>query len=451
MFVNRYRNQILIALCVYLGQMLCGYDISWTAPIIPKLNDPEQSPLPRPPTSFEASFMASIIYVAGLPSVLSMSWFSNYKGRKPGLILAASFSTVGFFLLALSTNFIMVFIGRFIATFGVGSACLVNMIYIGEIASTKIRGILLTGIGIIQSLGSLLVYSAGPYVSYSSVSYIAVGISIIYFIAVIFIPESPVFYAIKDEDKKMITVLNQLQRQHEINGIIELKKAQIKTNDLEDWRELFTIKCNRKGLIITTVISSLNYLSGVLVVSFFTTSIFEMAGSSIKPEIATIIIGCTQLFGSTLAPCFVERSGRRSLLLVSTALSCLSMIIFGTYFYLLHIEHSVILYIKWLPLAVLVLFFLSNNMGFGVIPSTLTGEMFRPNVRSKGTAIVISVSWVFGFTVATIFNSIATQLGAYIMFWFFSSTCGMAFLFTFFCIPETKGKSLVEIQEMLSK
>ncbi|CAH4035295.1 facilitated trehalose transporter Tret1-like [Pieris brassicae] len=449
--VLRYRNQILITICGYVGHLLCGYGISWTAPIIPKLENPDESPLSRPLSDIEMSLLASVLYIAGLPAVLSMSWFSNFKGRKASYVLSATFYIIGFAMLGSATNFTMMFIARIINTFGFSIANMINTIYIGEIASSNIRGIFLTGLGVIQTLGSLILFSVGPFVSYSMVSYIGVAISAVYFLAVLCIPESPVYLALKDEDKKLSQVLQILGRESEIENIMELKNTQVKTNDLEDWKELFTLKCNRKALFITVTISVLNYLSGILVVVFFSTSIFKMADSSVPPSLATIIIGCTQLVGSVIAPLCVEISGRRILLLVSTGVCCVSMVVFGFHFFLIYINSPLVEHIKWLPLASLVIFFMSNNMGFGVIPSTLTGELFNSNVRSKGTATVFVVSWISGFIITTIFNTLISSVGAYAVFWFFSFTCGLAFLFTLFFIPETKGKSLIEIQEILSK
>lgn len=131
---------------------------------------------------------------------------------------------------------------------------------------------------------------------------------------------------LSDEDKKLSQVLRILGRESETKTITELKNTQVKTNDLKDWKELFTLKCNRKALFITVTISVLNYLSGMLVVVFFSTSIFKMADSSVPPSLATIIIGCTQLVGSVIAPFCVEVSGRRILLLVSTGVCCVSMV-----------------------------------------------------------------------------------------------------------------------------
>ncbi|XP_038219608.1 facilitated trehalose transporter Tret1-like [Zerene cesonia] len=450
MFILRYQSQIFITICVYIGQMLAGYLLSWTAPVVPKLEDPSQSPLSRSLNDVEKSLLASVIYITGFPGVFFTSWFANYKGRKPGLIIGAFVILISFLILVLATNFTTLLIGRLVTGLGLSFGGVLTTVYLGEITSTNIRGIVLTGLGIIQTLGSLFMVAVGPYVSYAVICYIGLIISAIYVIAMFLIPESPVFYVLKDDETKVQTVLKILNRESAIQEVVDLNKNKVVTNAKEDWKELFTLKCNRMGLFVTATIMALHYVSGILVISFFVTTIFQAAGSSIEPNVASIIIGCTQLVGSSLAPFFIERSGRRILLLISTAICCISMTLFGVYFYLSHIESPIVEHIKWLPLTLLIIFFLSNNMGFGTIPSTLTGEMFSCNVRSKGTAVVIAISWICGFTVTTLFNSMLT-LGAHFVFWFFAFTCCLAFLFTVFFVPETKGKSLVEIQEMLSK
>ena len=77
--------------------------------------------------------------------------------------------------------------------------------------------------------------------------------------------------------------------------------------------------------------------------------------------------------------------------------------------------------------------------------------MFTINVRGKGSAIVLCCSWLSGFGLTTAFAYIIKTLGAHILFWFFSVSCACACMFTKFCIPETKGKSLLEIQKFMGK
>lgn len=87
--------------------------------------------------------------------------------------------------------------------------------------------------------------------------------------------------------------------------------------------------------------------------------------------------------------------------------------------------------------------------GFGIIPGTFIGEMFTPNARSTGSTITITIAWLVGFGITTAFGYMLV-LGPHFTFWFYSAGCAAAFIFTIVVVPETRGKSLEEIQEMLS-
>lgn len=93
-----------------------------------------------------------------------------------------------------------------------------------------------------------------------------------------------------------------------------------------DWRELFTLKTNRRALFIVVTINILQHGSGVMAVFFFSASIFEMAGSSISASVSMIIIGGFELFGSIVSSFFIERLGRRTLLIISTIICAISMV-----------------------------------------------------------------------------------------------------------------------------
>ncbi|XP_061380085.1 facilitated trehalose transporter Tret1-like isoform X2 [Danaus plexippus] len=164
-----------------------------------------------------------------------------------------------------------------------------------------------------------------------------------------------------------------------------------------------------------------------------------------------IIIGCFQLMGSTVTPIFIEKIGRKVILMISCAICCLSMFTLGLYFYLLDIENPGIQNVSWLPVVVLTIFFLGFDSGLAIIPNVLMGEMFTPNVRSCGSTLTMTMSSLVGFLVTTVFGTIINDVGPFIPFWVFSCTTALSFLFTIFFIPETKGKSLLEIQMDLDK
>lgn len=100
-----------------------------------------------------------------------------------------------------------------------------------------------------------------------------------------------------------------------------------------EWKELFQLKSNRKALYIVVTLNVLQQMSGAMVVILFATRIFEIAGSTIPPHIATIVIGVTQLAGAFITPLFVDRVGRKILLMVSCALCSLCLVSFTNFVY----------------------------------------------------------------------------------------------------------------------
>lgn len=120
--------------------------------------------------------------------------------------------------------------------------------------------------------------------------------------------------------------MEKLGRSKEYHAYQEMKVTVEKQSVVEEWKQVLTVKSNRKALFITLTLGILQQGSGIIAVTFFATTIFQLAGSSIEPNIATIIIGVTQIFSSTLTPFFVERIGRRILLIYSTTVCTLSLV-----------------------------------------------------------------------------------------------------------------------------
>ncbi|XP_038219739.1 facilitated trehalose transporter Tret1-like [Zerene cesonia] len=447
------RTQILIVACVNIGQFIDGYSVGWSAPIIPKLQNLNQSPLAEVITDTQASWIGSLLYLGSIVGPYIPSYLSNIIGRKPCLLFGSLLNLTAIILIVTTRNINMVYAVRIISGLGMGMVTVSNLVYVGEIASTNIRGIFLTSTSIIGISGTLAAYFVGSFVSYTMTGYFALLINIAHLIGLYFIPESPVYYAIIGKEMEAKSTLRYLGRVNDLNNVFESVKGteRNEANSWKAWIKIFTVKANRWSLFITLSLCTLQQTSGVAAVLFFATSIFQMAGSSIRPDLATIYIGGTRLIASMVAPFVVERAGRRILLLVSTVFCAVSLSILGTYFYLVRIESSSVIQIGWLPLFALILYFFSYEIGFGTMPSALLGEMFRGNARSIGSALSMTTAWLIGFGVATGFGTMVKAVGGDVTFGIFACSCLAAFLFTYKYVPETKGKNLNEIQEMLSR
>lgn len=128
------------------------------------------------------------------------------------------------------------------------------------------------------------------------------------------------------KDDKAIEVLQDLGRPEDVANLIDAKKEFIETTNKQDWKELFSIRSNRRALFICLIINILQNCSGLLSVIYFSATIFEMAGSSINSNVSMVIIVGFQLTGSIITPFFIERTGRKKILLISCASCCLSMV-----------------------------------------------------------------------------------------------------------------------------
>ncbi|XP_047539578.1 solute carrier family 2, facilitated glucose transporter member 8-like [Vanessa atalanta] len=369
--------------------MIIGFSVSWAGPIFPKLRDPDQSPLPYLLTEIEMSLIASFTYIGGIPGPFIMGWLSNIYGRKPCLIVGGVLAGLAYVILVWSNNLAMLYCGRLLVGLGVGIIAVMNLVYIGEIASSNIRGILLSALGIFTTCGSLLIYAVGPFLSYSYASSVGLATSLVFILCVMFIPESPIFHILEDNEVKARDNLKDLGREDDIDNILQSKIEYINSTNKKDWIELFTLRTNKKSLLIVVVMNILQHGSGILA------------------------------------------------------------LLLGVYFYL--DDYSGLNQVNWLPLALLIIFFIGYDAGIGIVPNVLIGEMFTMNVRSKGSAVALAVSWLSGFLVTVAYGAIVEHVGSYAAFWFFSSTGLISCLFTIFCIPETKGKSLLEVQDMLKK
>ncbi|XP_046973078.1 facilitated trehalose transporter Tret1-like [Vanessa cardui] len=447
--ITGIKRQVLISACLYIGQMIVGFSVSWAGPIFPKLRDPNQSPLTYLLTEIEMSLVASFLYIGGIPGPFVMGWLSNIYGRKPCLIVGGVLACLAYVILVWSNNLAMLYCGRLLVGLGIGVIAVMNLVYIGEIASSNIRGILLSALGIFTTCGSILMYAVGPFLPYSYASSVGFILSLAFTLCATFIPESPIFHILEDNEDKARDNLKDLGREDDIDNILHSKIEYINSTNKKDWIELFTLRTNKRSLLIVIVMNILQHGSGIFAVISFSGSIFEMAGSSVGSDVSMIILGIFQLIGSGTAPFFVEKNGRKILLVVSSIMCCLSMLLLGVYFYLDH--YYGFNKLNWLPLVILIIFFIGYDAGLGIVPNVLIGEMFTMNVRSNGSAVALAVSWLSGFLVTVAYGAIVENIGSYAAFWFFSCTGLIACLFTIFCIPETKGKSLLEVQDMLKK
>ena len=208
---------------------------------------------------------------------------------------------------------------------------------------------------------------------------------------------------------------------------------------------------------------------GVNAVLFNAAHIFSIAGFS-NGKLVTIAVGLVQFVGTGLACLLMDRAGRR-ILLWTTALGMgVSLLALGVYFEIYippptdkgsasdtvsllgSISHSVpAKSISWLSILCIVLFNLIFALAWGPVPWLVMSEIFPLRARGPASSFATLVNWTLAFVVTKTYDSMAHTLTIQGVYWFYAGFCFAAFIFVYLLMPETKGKTLEEIEAIFDK
>lgn len=206
----------------------------------------------------------------------------------------------------------------------------------------------------------------------------------------------------------------------------------------------------KKALGLTLLLMVYQQFCGINVVLFYTATIFAATGSSIPPDVSTIIIGVVQIMASGVTPMIVDKYGKRFLLIVSALMMCIGEVTLGFYFYLKEIGNN-LESISWLPITCLVVYIVFYSIGMGPLPWAVMGELFPTEVKSAAATAIASSCWLMAFLLTKFFGNVSAIIGIGGSFWIFAGFCAFAVFQIYKYLPETSGKSLQQIQEILAK
>jgi len=195
-------------------------------------------------------------------------------------------------------------------------------------------------------------------------------------------------------------------------------------------------------------IGAVQQLSGSQAVMQYAQTIFDEANGNLEGKYLTMILGLVFVVCSIVCMIITDYSGRKSLLMISTIGSACSTAMVATYFHLEY-NHVDISNITWLPATGVILFSVMHSLGLSPLPMTLASELFSTNVKALGTMIGGLMMSTMAFLMVKLFPIISKDAGVHTPFWIFTACSIAGALFTFFYVPETKGRTLEQIQDGL--
>ncbi|KRF85118.1 facilitated trehalose transporter Tret1-2 homolog isoform X2 [Drosophila virilis] len=443
--------QYVAALAAAGGAFAAGTLLGWTSPA-------ETSIVKEDFYGFEVtnenySWVSSFMTLGAACVCIPIGFLINMIGRKWTMLLLVLPFVLGWALLIWAQNVVMMFVARFILGIAGGAFCVTAPMYTGEIAQKDIRGTLGSFFQLMITIGILFVYGIGAGLDVFWMSVVCGILPIIFGVIFFFMPESPTYLVSKNRSEAAVKSIQWL-RGKEYDYAPELEELH------ETDREIRQNKVNvlaalarpvtMKALSISLGLMFFQQLSGINAVIFYSKTIFEDAKTDIGASMSTILIGVMQVVATFVSTLVVDRLGRRILLLASGIVMALSTTAIGVYFYLKDQNEESVVNLGWLPVASLCIFMIMFSIGYGPVPWLMMGELFATDIKGFAGSIAGTTNWVLAFVVTKTFKNLNDGLGNGGTFWLFAGVTLVGVIFVFLAVPETKGKSLNEIQQELA-
>jgi sugar porter (SP) family MFS transporter len=455
---NFNRQFILgITLVSAMGGLLFGYDwvvIGGAKPFYERFFDIANSP-------YLQGWAMSSALIGCLFGAMLSGYLTDRFGRKTPLIMAAALFTISAIGTGAVNQFTPFIIFRLVGGLGIGLASAISPMYIAEISPAKMRGRLVS----INQLTIVIGILAAQIINFLIADKVSEGVSDLeivqswngqmgwrwmfwaetlpafaFFVLAFFIPESPRFLAKSGNSEAAFSILKRigghdyaLQEQKEIAETLHGTDSKI------DWKALKSKKV-RPVLVLGIVLAVFQQWCGINVIFNYAEEIFTSAGYSVGDMLFNIVItGTVNLIFTLLAMRMVDSWGRRKLMLLGSIGLALIYFMLGTsYFFEL----------KGLAILVLVMLAIATYaMTLAPITWVVLSEIFPNKIRGAAMALATTALWSACFVLTYTFPILNKLLDASGTFWLYGFICLSGFLFILKKLPETKGKSLEEIEK----
>lgn len=419
-------------------------------------------------TEFEEEVLVGCLSIVSLLGSLSGGRTSDAIGRKWTMGLGAVVFQAGAAIMTFAPSFQILLIGRLLAGIGIGFGAMISAVYIAEISPAISRGTLTSLPEICINLGILLGYVSNY--AFSGLSehinwriMLGVGIlpSVFIGFALFVIPESPRWLVMQKRVKEARSVLlaiseneaeveERLVEIEEAAGVLHAAKG---SEEKAVWRELLSPSpAVARMLAAGCGIQIFQQITGIDATVYYSPTIFSNAGIKSDKEIlaATVAVGFTKTMFILVAIFLIDRVGRKPLLYISTVGMTICLFMLGTALTLQ--KHGLGLVSPKIGIDLAILAVCGNvaffSVGMGPICWVLSSEIFPLRLRAQASALGQVGGRVSSGLVSMSFLSVARVISVAGVFFIFSAVSVVSVVFVYVCVPETKGKTLEQIELM---
>ncbi|GMX60791.1 arabinose-proton symporter AraE [Paenibacillus elgii] len=434
----------LVSIVAALGGLLFGFDTAVVSGAIGFMK--QRFDL----NELEVGWAVSSLIIGCIAGAAVSGMLSDRFGRKKVLIAAAALFIIGSVGSAIPATFTGYIIARMIGGIGIGITSTLCPLYNAEIAPARYRGRLVALNQFATVTGIFLVYFVNSGIAgYADDAWniatgwrwmFGVGVvpGVLFLVLLFFVPESPRWLIKQGRPVEALPILlkihgDDLARQE----VLDIKESFKQEN--ASLRQLFSPGL-RTALLVGVVLAVLQQVTGINAIMYYAPEIFKEAGAGTNASLVqTILVGLINFLFTILALWLIDKAGRKALLLVGSALMTVSLLVIGIAFHSGQTSGPLVL-------VFILIYVAAFAISLGPVVWVLLSEIFPNRIRGRATAIASMSLWAADYIVSQSFPPMLNTAGPAMTFWIFGVLSLVTFLFTWRVVPETKGKSLEEIE-----
>jgi sugar porter (SP) family MFS transporter len=405
--------------------------------------------------------ITSWVTLGALVGALVAGSVADRIGRRAAVLVAAVLFVAGAVIEAASPNPTVLVVGRLVVGFGVGVASVAAPLYAAEMAPTRVRGRFVSWYQFGITFGIFMAYLVDQLLSSGDRWRAMLGASavpaVLLVLLILPLTDTPRWYVTKGRNADARRAVERIRPDDPDAGMAEIEEAIADDVPQASWKEVFGRRW-RTPLLLGIGLAVFQQITGINAIIYYANKIFAAAGfESVADQTAatTWAIGAVNVLATLIAVAFVDRLGRRPLLLAGLIGMALSLTAVGFAFRSLAAipedpvtQSARVTNSGALALVGLVVYIASFAFSLGPVVWTLINEIFPRSIRGRGVSVATAFNWGSAWLVSQFFLSLTESIGQAATFWLFAAMCVLAFVWIWRFVPETRGRSLEDIEQM---
>ncbi len=440
---------VLIYVVTLLAGILFGYDQGVIAGALHGMSDEFDL------GSTMKEVITSWVTLGALFGALFAGGLADRVGRRAAVLLAAGLFAMGALVEALAPGTTVLVTGRLIVGFGVGVASVAAPLYASETAPTSLRGRFVSSYQLAITIGIFVAYGVDWALTNSESWRGMLGASAVPALLLLLVAwplrDTPRWYMKRGERERASEALSRIRAPEEVGPELDATERVLSDTEQASWGEVFA-KDLRRPLWIAIGLAVFQQITGINAIIYYANEIFADVGFSTPLEQAaatTWAIGGVNVLATFVAIAYIDRFGRRPLLQAGLVGMGISLTVVGIAFLWLDDSSGGATDAGVITLVALVVFIASFAFSLGPVTWTVINEVFPNRVRGRAVSVATAVNWFSAWLVSQFFLTLVDGIGSSATFWLFATFSAIAFVWITLRVPETKGRSLEEIEEML--